>query len=712
MRPIRMALAAMLLATTSFAQNVLQTVRVDAPEPPFILHATAPLPVDTDLSKLTLRRKGGREYVTQVEVVARTVNFTIVELFGVVTHGSPGVKTFELIDTQPPNVGHPLGMYDLETVRAAAKPDTVRLVINAQDGTDVSVSLTGLDDRTTFYRGGHARITAKKWTTTPYGDLQWWVTLDAGKRAMYIDVNLHNGSLPARPDAYFASIDVKTRDDLSWSTVLPDPACAPGGDVLVKTSNHILPQRWERPFRIVVHEELEDGEDPPDQYAGWGVADWTEGGWLTQTCALPDLKGVNLGVRSEARKRWNDLKANRATSPGQSPVSFLYPARGTHYGGMTGGIDVEQYFGVRVASSTSREGLDWLMIEQLRYASRQMGCIYEDGDPLDLSQFDRGEWRMFNNRFQKQGGQVQDEPFRFDAANRVNTQSTASYNPAAFDPIDYQHFIRRTKANKALVWLTNDPIARLYVMMDATLSRMTYWDKPGKAHRWHVSGEPERGKGTGWGRGEAWCADIMATAYTLADDDWRDDNFNWLDTYARNLALVQLPSGLFGAQRYGKMATDPPYNGNFYVHRSNEQAFTMFALGALDHGCGIPTGATLRKAAEGMWSTAWDPGGAGCLERYPAGPIHGPRYAGRADFPDGLVDGVWSDAYQVGTTIGTGWLAGVDTTPALLAFTGASSVKDAARIMKSWGIRAPSRQTGSPLANWCNTFAVVQQVAK
>ena len=56
---------------------------------------------------------------------------------------------------------------------------------------------------------------------------------------------------------------------------------------------------------------------------------------------------------------------------------------------------------------------------------------------------------------------------------------SASYDPTTFDPIDLQHYVRRTKANKALVWLTNDPLARLYLRMDAELGRMTFHEGPG-----------------------------------------------------------------------------------------------------------------------------------------------------------------------------------------------------------------------------------------
>ena len=664
--------------------GLLGTLTADVPAGPrFVLHGTLPLaprPFDRRHCPLVLLAPDGTPLNTQWELVARLRDHMVVELSALVVNQWSGRQVFGVVEGTN---SFGFGAFDADAVALVTGSNYVDLVIQHQVQGVQAVSLSGLGPPLEFHRLGPNRITMRRNFTTDFGGVQAWFTLEAGSRHVELVLNWHNGGLPARPDAYFKSAALVLPAGWTWTSMLPDPVM--GAYYLVQPDDHILPQRMERSFRVVLHPV---GETPNLTRAGWAVGDWSFGGYMPQSYPLPSLDHTTVDLSSERALEYALLASGSATIPGDPPVSPLWPARGVYYGGMTGGIDIEQCPGVPTAVTGQADGLLRLYVEQLRYASRQMGCIYEaDGHPLELDDYLNPDgstpWSIFNNVFQGGSSPPFDAPFYFSQTGPG--VGSSNYNPLLFQPIDSQHLVRRTKANKALLWLDNDPLARLYVTMDAELERMSLYE--GK------NGDLNSGAtahlGTWWGRGEGWAGDVMATAFAVNDARWRVRNALWFWRFVDHLTRSQMPNGLFTARNDGKTAEDPPYGDGttafYWVGRSNEQSTLMLALRGIQETTGLDASAPIRECARGLWEFAWKVGTFGPLERYPAGPIGAARYTYRSEIPAGLTDTVTPDGYHTGGAIAAGLLEGQNVLPAVFAHTGTNDLAQAKAVMQSWG---------------------------
>ena len=677
----------------------LASLRVVVPDhPSFVVAATlpiAPREFERFACPLKVLDPDGNPLPTQWDLVARTQDFLVVELRAAVRNNLwSGMQTFSVVEGQN-EVS--LMRFRVQPLALVALEDLLQVVVEDQQGGLHEYSLSGFGPQVEYTRFGSATVTGRHHVQTEYGSFQSWLTVNAYQRQVEMILNWNNGELPARPDVYFTSLSLMLPQGWTWTPLLPDPAMGEG--YLVRPDEHVLPQRMERCFRIVLHPVTE----VPDLQGGWGVGDWSRGGYLAQSFALPDLGHVSIDLGPQRDDDFTRLRDLMATFSGATPVSALWPAAGVLYGGMTGGFDIDQIPAVPLALSGQRAGLESLYVEQLRYGARQPGCIYDgEGRPIELEAYRNADgtipWSHFNNRFL--GNPPKDAPFGFHLTGPGN--GFAAYDPLVFEPIDVQHYVRRTKANKALVWLANDPLARQYLLMDAELARMSIYEGPGSS--FVVPATP--GLGTTLGRSDAWAADAIATAYAVSDDAYRDRTRAWLQRFADILRAAQMPNGLFSAERFGKIAKDPPYGdgttAQFWVHRSEEQVFLLFALRAVHATVGIDCADMIRRAGLGLWEFAWKEGTQGPLSRYPAGPIGGPRYATRSDIPPGLTDTVGADTYQVATSFGIVHEAGQQMLLPVLAHTRTSVLRDALGVFESWGL--------SNIQNRANTLKVLQDI--
>jgi hypothetical protein len=560
------------------------------------------------------------------------------------------------------------------------------------------LAIAGIPRTSKFHRVGPVTVTVRRNFQTEYGGFQIWYTYNRNQHDIELIINWNNGTLPAKPDVYFRTLELDLKPGWSFTPLLPDPAVSP--PFLVRADDHVLPQRMERSFRIIVHPSAQ----PPDLTCrGFAVGTWWYGGYMAQSIELPDLGHTTIDLSADRGTDYYLLMHNLPTSHGQQPVSFLWPAQGDRYGGMTSGFHIEQFPAVPLAVSGQPAGLQSLYVEQLRYASRHMSCIYRsDGEPIRLDDYLHSDgsapWRIYNCVFL--GNPVADAPFYFSRTGPGNGSS--SYDPRVFDPIDCQHLVRRTKANKALAWLDNDPLARLYLTMDAEIGRMTFYE--GNGGLLQVPATP----GLGWdgGRAEAWVGDLMATAFAISNTEWRVRSYPWLTKFVDLLSAVQMPSGLFGAIGTGRIPETPPYGdgttAHYYAHRSNEQVFLMLALRGIQEVTGMSLGPIIADAGLGLWRLAWKPNTSGVLDRYPAGPINGPRYVTSAEIPPGLTNSVPSDNYQVCTALGFAFDEGADMHSAIQAHAQASNLADALVTFEGWGL--------DDIANRANTLAILQKL--
>jgi hypothetical protein len=692
-------LAALILSTLASAQGPTVTgqkigeLRSYVPSAArFVVHGTMPVPLGAfrrTQCPFVVVDPSGTPLDTQWELVLVAKDYMVVELHAIVvnTGGWSGEQSFGVyLGTSP----FEFSGFDAQTVSALFTANA--LVFRVVDGSGQShpIALTGPSLPTRYVRLGPATLTIERTFQSAFGGLQAWMTVRADSKEIELILNWHNGGLPALPDVYFDRVYLDTASTVKWTPLLPDPASS--FPELVQYDKHVLPQRWERSFRVVVHPL---NVTPDLSLRGFAVGDWSGGGYLPQAIPLPSLDHTLVDLTPKKDDDFYRLQNNIPTIPGNAPVSFLWPAQGVYYGGMTSGTEIEPLPGVAVAVSGQPDGLLSLYVEQLRYGARHMGCIYDpSGQPIVqdiyLNADGTAPWDLFDNVFI--GNPPKDWPFNF--SKKGPGVGTASYDPRIYEPIDYQHYVRRLKANLALLWLDNDPLAKLHVRMDAELGRMCYYEGPGG--RLQVPQTP--GLGAGYGRGEAWVALALAAAWTIQDTSWRALTRDWFDTFHRALDVAQMPNQLFSAQSTGKMATLPPYgNGQtayYWVHRSDEQIQILHALQAIDACVGIDCSNLIRTGALAIWNFAWKPGTTGVLDIYPAGPLWGPRYTSRSQFPSGLTSTVPSDAFHVPLALHYGALHGANMLPALYAYTGVSNLTGALAVFESTGTKNLENRAG------------------
>ena len=648
----------------------------------FVVHGTIavpPQPFTRRSCPYVVVDPDGRPLVTQWERVARLQDWMIVELSAYAENPGnwSGRETFEVFEGSNPFF---LSGYDTRLVNSLFKPETMRMWIRDHADRPHFWSLTSGETSATYHRLGPNRVTLERSFDGPFGGVQTWVTLERGSDHMEVVINWNNGTLPADPDLFFRSVALEVPGGWKWTPLLPDPAME--FPVLVRRGQHVLPQRWERPFRLIVH----PADETPDlSRRGWGVSDWSGGAYMAQSLEMPDLSHTTINLTPKKDDDFWRLENVEPTAPGSVPVNFLYPAQGVYYGGMTGGVEIYQFPEIPLAWSGQPDGLLSTLVEQLRYASRHPGCLYEpNGKPIVQEAYLNPDgtqpWDLFNNEFI--GFPPKDQPFGFTQTGPG--QGSASYNPNEYLAIDYQHYTRRTKANKALVWLDNDPLAKRYLMMDAELGRMCHYEGP----EGRLVPPNYIGAGTHMGRGQAWVGDALAHAYAVGSDSWRARHQPWFDKFVDILRDAQMPNKMFSAQNHGKTATSPPYgNGHtayYWVHRTNEQIFMMHAMRGIQETVGIDCSDLIRSCGQGIWDFAWKVGIHGPLDSYPAGPVGGPRYATRDEIPDGLTDPVVHDTYHVANAMAFAHLEGASLLPALFAYTQETDLVGAKDRFERW----------------------------
>jgi len=227
------------------------------------------------------------------------------------------------------------------------------------------------------------------------------------------------------------------------------------------------------------------------------------------------------------------------------------------YGGMTGGNEIFRFDGISTAASGSIRGLRMYQAIHRMHTDRQPSALYDlDGEPSSIEDWlvDSGgpyDYVPFNHFLlpKLEPG----DPFGFDQAPQFQIQYVADHDlkPAyedahlAYDPHDFQHFVRYTRAPKVLAWLANDSLAKDDLLMQAECFHLSYhpyynnasggYQSSGmRAHMEFVA--QHGGRGFPFGRGESWGADTMVTAYALADPEWRARKLPWFRSLAQLLA--------------------------------------------------------------------------------------------------------------------------------------------------------------------------------
>ncbi|MEQ1891073.1 MAG: hypothetical protein ABL998_00905 [Planctomycetota bacterium] len=621
------------LASTSQVTQA-PTLRIhDAPAREFVAHGVVPVPAGVNVAALAVPEASAE----QLEVFASSAAW---QLVAVAARVPAGTKQISLAPGQreESEPKRPI-------LRAWTRRPPIRVVIEGHGGARETVEL----GQGALLSTGPCRwVAAGTAHSLAFGTLRWFARANDLDNRVWLTLrwtNAVDAAGRARPEFLFRSVQLETTvAGARWESTIPDPAV--GGGYLVTPADHVFKQRGLRDFRIVVHAGL--GASAPD---GWGCADWSGGGYLPAGLRVPrDIKDAASAVAARGSTERAAMATNGPTGGASSdarPVSPLWPHAGVSYGGMTGGIDVWPFDGCLTAS-TGR-GLDTHRILATRYGCRQLLIWEPDGKPVrPEAHFVNGgaQWDTFDFVFLRDSGGAgqRDAPWEFDALPKP--AGPRGYDPSQIAPIDWQHAIRATKDALALIWLDADPAAIEYVQCMAEVGRMTFWPGPGRTR---LALPAVAGQGWEVGRADCWLLNCVAASAMTGRAGMRE----FAQIYVDGCKRATMPSGLWGALRYGKVVSDPPIGGAYIAHRGNELAYFSGVLRSLE-ALGLDVAALIESGARGTRDLAWFPGTGGCYDRHLLGPLGGgPLFRTRADAPASVLAGISPDGYYSGLITGS-----------------------------------------------------------
>lgn len=459
-----------------------------------------------------------------------------------------------------------------------------------------------------------------------------WITVFDGLDVGWIDLVVHN-ALPGSSMLGFGelSLMVDGQPDVGFTSCWPERHMAPAsnGFTLVTRRGdgklHALEQRGWRVFQGALFKR---GDAAAESLAaelaagaGWGVADtWTSvDAFQPHALRLPNLAYRAGELRSALTSEWSKIKtalANGApygmgaTEGGE--LDWRHPW-GPKYGGVTGGAYRAQWCGVEALATGEVAGVLELRARLRMLADRSpVAIVSSTGDPEYVenwysSGLPNGGWSMSSAdaRFDAN----KDGAFGWSTAPAGPPMSTLAPEFQAlleWAPIDFQHCDRATKPAEALVYLTNDPIARWWVTMAAELWRMSRWSQNRlKQELANATAKPDSGCHFGRADGLGW--ENAAAAYAIGRNTVRSRLFTDLKRFVQTLVLAQMPSGLFRRDYNNKAAKAPPFGdgntANWAITKGTEEALLAGALFAVVRASGVvdPTTAftTLRA-----WTTS------------------------------------------------------------------------------------------------------------
>lgn len=654
----------------------------------------------------------------------------------------------------------PGGFFDRKLLRELSRPGALALSFsNGNTLVTENLSLSGWAPAAKMRDGRWRKTTVYHANTQHFGGVHWFFDLSAYDSRLFLTINWHNG-IP-RSDVLFSSVLLHLPSGWRWKPVLEgDRIYDAANGYLVRPDDptsglpvdYVLPQRCERPFRLVLwHEDNPEPTVTADDGLGYQKTGRRIG---PSHMTMPDLSyltGLDASVDSAYDAMSSALfnLTNETIVSTQTPHSYLYPTMGSAYGGQTGGIYIDWFQGVRLCGSGRLKGLKELYIRQLRTRARPSGCIYADvvngqlvnlGLPVSPERSlvnGAAPWKMQGNRrFLKTNngptGVDVDAPWNFKAYPRPagpvtnNMDIHLDYLNGGWDPHDTQHGARMMRDNIALAFVAGDELAWLYLAVDAETGRMAEWNKPGQNRP--LSPVPVSGydRGLNWGRSTGWVSWLVAASAAL---NWatpaRFANLKAYGTFfAVNRNLAQMPSGLVQALTTGKAAIDPPFGDGSVASYAVAQDFEEFIMAMAHHACfavfgefayGVPfPGQTTEGHLQGlltglrgmMWHTDVDGQtvqGVGPWERTAVGPNSvNARYTDRTDFnpldicvPPGGV-GNYEDGYYVAAMLWLGLEVGHDVLLDINRHLGVSGQDEAAckALVQAKGLPSPSAGTG------------------
>lgn len=615
-------------------------VPVNLANPPaheYVVQATVPMLQDG----LTLQLD---DYPSESRVIAHAKEWTIYEVCALaapldgsfVAHVGPQTTVDRL--TQHRQVAETWGAIQLELADA--------------NGSQL-FSLTGRAIRSVHRDGKLYRQTFHHFGLGRFGFAHLWIGMRANTNQLDFILQIHNG-IPG-PDRR-----------ISWAKIvspwpmhpeLPDPAFQP--PYIIKPGNYIIPQQFGRPFRFSV------GLREPERVA---IANWSQGGFLPPAWPVPPMSYQH--PLADARTRLASVQPS--PSWGSIPTGPLWPASGVTQPNEGGGQDRFPMLGVRWAAGNP--ALEYYRIEQLRTQSRARRRYELDGSALRVPAFDT--WNYYDGFLQGD-----DYPWEWDRWAPIQVPN----DPRTFEITGISSLVRELNDNLALVWIANDPLAKLYVLESASRAKLNFptLDPPAQV-----------GLGTQWDSSYPQAALAIAAARCLGATQYE----GWISAYKTHLRLAQMPSGIFEAHLGGYPSQNPPFFDGYLLAMGEDQAMfmlTLYEFGGSDD--------VLRAAAHGCLVLGTDDDDPGFYYAFPTGPMDGSsvRYLTEDDWPTALHDAMgfegtsgyytaWAFGYAIAASVSVG---SPDAQELFDRFVFGDDIH-------SWGLEAPSEQTDAPIDNW------------
>lgn len=322
-----------------------------------------------------------------------------------------------------------------------------------------------------------------------------------------------------------------------------------------------------------------------DEYYSW----WNESTarYFPQNFPLPSLEHNGLStIRSRLTDQFDETRFyfDSGTGKGNWPVkdSRLGWAHcfGVSYGGMTGGVEINIFDGIRTAESASMEGYRYFQLHHRMLHDRHPVAMYKrDGTPVRIDDViiqASPEPYMPISLFI---GPTNGDPFGFnngspsfqrDAAVAQDKKPGYEDVLMGYGFILGTHLIRATRSSKVLVWLGNDSLAKDDLLMQGELARMTHHTYPINTNGAvssssmredmnYVATHPHNGYA--FQRHEGWYADTMTASYAIQTPSWRTAAKPWFEKFVQTAAAGQVAcSGLLYAKVNNKVL-DGNYRG-------------------------------------------------------------------------------------------------------------------------------------------------------
>jgi len=338
----------------------------------------------------------------------------------------------------------------------------------------------------------------------------------------------------------------------------------------------------------------------------WSWWNPSTAGYLPQRHPLPllahedpaQMRAVISGRSTElAYLLRHGLRSTQSGYPFEKGVIGWAQPWGVEYGGMSGGVEIEQIPGVDIAWARAQAGLRLMEIKAQCYEDRQPNALYNSsGRPTKLEdqiipQGTHGPWFPTYFSMRPTGSSTH---FAFKLADQA--QSNLSYelyrvphyqkDLLNYHPIDFQHLTRYLNGWLVLAWLTNDAEAKRALELHAELFRLSFTEYPnsnyghiqetGLLARMNIA-QAHGGKGGDFGRGTAWGLQAATASYALNLGEVRARYAPWFAITANTSRLcVSTCTG-----NPSSLQIDKHFKGLYQSRQSFEVSFYLHAVQGL-----------------------------------------------------------------------------------------------------------------------------------